>query len=91
MFTSVLRRLFAFAAVYLALQSAAVVAAPLEERGLEVRSAPSAPHYVVYADIFQPGVVGPPPVSDLKVRRVVHFPRLSSAHRDYSQQGYNTL
>nr|VWO96993.1 Chitinase [Ganoderma boninense] len=66
MFTSVLRRLFAFAAAYLALQFAAVVAAPLEERGLEVRSAPSAPHYVVYADLFQPGVVGPPPVSDLK-------------------------
>ncbi|PIL25116.1 hypothetical protein GSI_13005 [Ganoderma sinense ZZ0214-1] len=66
MFTFVLRRLSAFVAVYLALQLTDVVAAPLEERGVEVRSAPSAPHYVVYADAFQPGVVGPPPVSDLK-------------------------
>ncbi|KAM5534676.1 hypothetical protein V8D89_011688 [Ganoderma adspersum] len=66
MFSFVVRRFSAFAAVYLALQLAAVVAAPLEERDIEARSAPSAPHFVVYADAYQAGVTGPPPVSDLK-------------------------
>ncbi len=74
MFASVVRRLSAFVAVYLALQLAAVIAAPLEERDLEDRSAPSAPHFVVYADSYQPGVTGPPAVSALKVRPVSYLP-----------------
>ena len=78
MFSFVVRRFSAFAAVYLALQLAAVVAAPLEERDLEARSAPSAPHFVVYADAYQAGVTGPPPVSALKVRGITHFPCPSS-------------
>ncbi|KAI1792511.1 glycoside hydrolase family 18 protein [Ganoderma leucocontextum] len=63
MVASILRRLSAFVAVYLALHFAAVLAAPVEERALQARAAPAAPHFVVYADAYQSGVTGPPAVS----------------------------
>ncbi|KAI1793540.1 glycoside hydrolase family 18 protein [Ganoderma leucocontextum] len=66
MFASVFRHLSAFVAVLLALQLAAVVAAPLEEHDLEALATPPSPRFVVYADSYQPGVTGPPAVSALK-------------------------
>ncbi|KAM5540643.1 hypothetical protein V8D89_005674 [Ganoderma adspersum] len=63
MVASVIRRLSAFVAVFLAFHLAAVLAAPVEERALQARAAPAAPHFVVYADAYQPGVTGPPAVS----------------------------
>ncbi len=73
MVASVLRRLSAFVAVYLAFHLAAVLAAPVEERALQARAAPSAPHFVVYADSYQPGVTGPPAVSAVTVRPANHL------------------
>lgn len=73
MFASIVRCLSVFAVVCLALQHGTVVAALVDERDLQAREIPSAPHFVVYADSYQPGVIGPPPVSDLKVRFAVLF------------------
>ncbi len=36
-------------------------------RGILERATPAAPHWVVYADAYQQGVTGPPPVSSIKV------------------------
>ncbi|TBU38070.1 glycoside hydrolase family 18 protein [Dichomitus squalens] len=65
MFAFVFRRLSAFVAFYLTIQLSAVIAAPLEQRDLEARATPSAPHFVVYADQSQSGVTGPPAVSNV--------------------------
>ena len=73
MFASVFRRLSAFVAFYLALHLTAVIAVPLEQRDLEARATPAAPHFVVYADQGQSGVTGPPAVSDVNVCRVSHI------------------
>lgn len=78
MVASVLRRLSALVAVLLAFHLAAVLAAPLEERALQARAAPAAPHFVVYADAYQPGVTGPPAVSAVTVCRLTRLMSSSS-------------
>ena len=78
MVASVLRRLSALVAVLLAFHLAAVLAAPLEKRALQARAAPAAPHFVVYADAYQPGVTGPPAVSAVTVCRLTDLMSSSS-------------
>lgn len=91
MVASILRRLSAFVAVYLALHFAAVLAAPVEERALQARAAPSAPHFVVYADSYQPGVTGPPAVSAVTVRRFTHSLFVSSLTTAFVHVGLQRL
>ena len=91
MFTSTLRRLSAFVAIYLALQLGAAFAAPAEQRDLEARATPAAPHFAVYADTYQSGVTGPPAVSSITVRCLSLYINFLLAHRTMFTTGLERL